>query len=397
MPKIVTPLTASQVKNAKPRDKIYSLSDGGGLALWVLVSGSKSWRIQYVRPEDKKMDTLVLGNFPDFSLADARAWRDEVRAMLARGINPKQAKELDKDYCFYDCFVEWHTRWKVQRQAKYATQVFNAVVANLDNSLLYADVRTVKAKQIVDSLRGMESRGVLEYLRRVRYSLNMFFDYLVSCGKVEFNPCRIIASSVFDTPAERHFDALQVHEFSLFIETIEKSNIKINTKLAIYWQFLTMTRPNETINARFCELDLQAGLWVIPMGRMKKRREHVVPLIPPLLDLLAEIKAVNVRGVYLFEGLGFDKPISVDTPRSALRKMGLKTTAHGLRALARSYLREKYHIREDVGEALLSHSRGDKTNRAYDRTLLLQERAEMLNHLAKDFVRVREHCKRDCE
>ena len=47
MPKIVTPLSLSQIKTAKPKDKVYKLSDGGGLALWVLPSGTKSWRLQY--------------------------------------------------------------------------------------------------------------------------------------------------------------------------------------------------------------------------------------------------------------------------------------------------------------------------------------------------------------
>lgn len=71
MPKIVRPLSVSQVKNAKPKDKLYKLSDGGGLALWVLPSGGKSWRLTYTRPDDNKQDTMTLGLYPDFSLADA--------------------------------------------------------------------------------------------------------------------------------------------------------------------------------------------------------------------------------------------------------------------------------------------------------------------------------------
>ena len=69
MPKIVTPLSLSQIKTAKPKDKVYKLSDGGGLALWVLPSGTKSWRLQY-RRADGKMDTMTLRLFPRFRLAD---------------------------------------------------------------------------------------------------------------------------------------------------------------------------------------------------------------------------------------------------------------------------------------------------------------------------------------
>ena len=83
MPKIVTPLSLSQIKTAKPKDKVYKLSDGGGLALWVLPSGTKSWRLQY-RRADGKMDTMTLGLFPRFGLADARAWRDEMLSKIKK-------------------------------------------------------------------------------------------------------------------------------------------------------------------------------------------------------------------------------------------------------------------------------------------------------------------------
>ena len=88
MPKIVTPLSLSQIKTAKPKEKVYKLPDGGGLALWILPSGSKSWRLQYRRPHGK-MNTLTLGLFPRFGLADARAWRKEMLEKIRNGTDPK--------------------------------------------------------------------------------------------------------------------------------------------------------------------------------------------------------------------------------------------------------------------------------------------------------------------
>ena len=92
MPKIVKPLTLAQVKAARAKDKLYKLSDGGGLALWVLPTGGKSWRLSYRRP-DGRQDTAVLGLYPRFGLADARAWRDEMLARLARGGDPKAVSD----------------------------------------------------------------------------------------------------------------------------------------------------------------------------------------------------------------------------------------------------------------------------------------------------------------
>lgn len=85
MAKIITPLTANQVKNAKPKDKLYKLSDGGGLALWVYPTGGRSWKLSFV--QDGKQQTISLGRYPDFSLAEAREWREEIRRKRAHGEN----------------------------------------------------------------------------------------------------------------------------------------------------------------------------------------------------------------------------------------------------------------------------------------------------------------------
>lgn len=107
MPKIVIPLTLAQVKAARAKDKMYKLSDGGGLALWVLPSGKKSWRLQYRRPTDGKADTLTLGLFPKFGMTWLRnidlkiAWRFGMTAGLDRAAKMAAEKRrvMQKPYC----------------------------------------------------------------------------------------------------------------------------------------------------------------------------------------------------------------------------------------------------------------------------------------------------------
>jgi len=64
MPKLSTPLSDTRIRNAKPADKMYKLSDGAGLALWIYPNGRKVWRIQYRRPADGKFDTITFGPYP---------------------------------------------------------------------------------------------------------------------------------------------------------------------------------------------------------------------------------------------------------------------------------------------------------------------------------------------
>lgn len=87
------PLTDVQVRNAKPKAAVFKLFDERGLYLQVNPSGGKLWRFRF-RYADKE-GLLVLGSYPDVSLAQAREKRDAARSTLANGGNPAEVKR----YC----------------------------------------------------------------------------------------------------------------------------------------------------------------------------------------------------------------------------------------------------------------------------------------------------------
>ncbi|MPV87025.1 integrase arm-type DNA-binding domain-containing protein, partial [Ostreibacterium oceani] len=110
MAKLVTPLTDSKIKNSKPKDKEYNLSDGAGLSLRIKPNGTKLWLLNYVRPKTNKRTNLKLGIYPEVALAKARERRQFYRGLLADGIDPQNhiqqesEKHLDKN-----SFKHWAT------------------------------------------------------------------------------------------------------------------------------------------------------------------------------------------------------------------------------------------------------------------------------------------------
>ncbi len=82
------------IRRAKPKEKAYTLNDGNGLSLLIEPNGSKGWRLRYRFAGKPKM--LSLGVYPDVSLSDARAARDEAKRLLAGGINPSEARKAQK-------------------------------------------------------------------------------------------------------------------------------------------------------------------------------------------------------------------------------------------------------------------------------------------------------------
>ena len=95
MARIVTPLTDNKCNTAKPKDKEYRLYDGEGLSLLIKSNNKKSWRIKYKRPDGRETET-ALGNYPTVTLKEAREQREQLKKLLAQGIDPSEEKKKEK-------------------------------------------------------------------------------------------------------------------------------------------------------------------------------------------------------------------------------------------------------------------------------------------------------------
>lgn len=82
-----------KLRNLKPKDKAYQDADGGGLFVEVLTSGGKSWRLRY--RSAGKQEKVTLGEYPTYSLAEARQWRTDCTALVKRGLSPMALKRGD--------------------------------------------------------------------------------------------------------------------------------------------------------------------------------------------------------------------------------------------------------------------------------------------------------------
>ena len=93
MARKTTPLSPTEVKSAKQKDKACKLIDGDGLSLRVKPNGTKSWLFDYYTPFTKKRTSISFGSYPEVSLAQARQRRLEARELVAQDIDPKEHKE----------------------------------------------------------------------------------------------------------------------------------------------------------------------------------------------------------------------------------------------------------------------------------------------------------------
>lgn len=87
----MTKLTEEIIKNARPREKPYKLTDSKGLYLFVAKSGSKIWRMRY--RFNGLESTYVFGDSSLFTLESIREAAKEIHLLIKRDINPTTFKK----------------------------------------------------------------------------------------------------------------------------------------------------------------------------------------------------------------------------------------------------------------------------------------------------------------
>ena len=382
MAKITKPLTNTEVKQAKPRDKEYNLSDGGGLMLRVKPTGSKFWLFNYYRPYTKKRTNFSFGIYPDISLADARKKRDEARTLLAKDIDPKKHKEeltLKQKDSIESTFKVVAEKWYVlkQKQVKQETadHAWRAMNRHVLPYLGPVPVEAIKPKRVIDILQPIANKGSLETVKRLCRNINEVMRLAVASGLIEINYL-VDITKLFPAPTKTNMLSITPERLPELMKALFNSNITKSTRCLVEWQLHTMTRPIEAATARWVDIDFNKKIWVIPEERMKMKKSHTIPLTTQTLALLDVIRSINHNSEYLFPSRSnLRSHANSQTVNMALKRIGFsgQLVSHGLRALASTTLNEK-GFDPDVIEAALAHIDKNEVRRAYNRAEYLDKR-----------------------
>ena len=391
MAKTTKQLTDTEVKAAKAKDKEYNLADGKGLALRVKPTGTKTWIFNYQHPITKKRSNLGFGSYPDVTLARAREKRSDARQLLDQQIDPKAhfQEQLKTKQAELACTFEVITNeWFQPKLSKVKKATADKHMEMLKNHVLPklgpVPVSNIKPVEVIDILRPVEAKGSLETVKRLCRVINEIMILALNSGKIDNNPIAHISKS-FITPTPKKMATISPTRLPELMQSLTNHNLMIVTRLLVEWQLHTMTRPSETAKARWEEIDIENRVWVIPAARMKRNREHIVPLTPQTLALLERLKAMRGSSEYLFPShRGRNKHANVQTANMALKRIGFKgeLVSHGLRALASTALNEQRFDSELI-EVCLAHVDKDSVRNAYNRSDYLERRRVIMEWWSK--------------
>lgn len=398
-------LTDIKVRTAKPMDKQYKLTDGNGMHLLVHPNGSRYWRLQYRFGGKQKM--LALGVYPEVSLADARARRDEARKLLANGIDPGDKKKNDKveqeeARTFEQLAIEWHATNKKWSE-EHSRRVLKSLEDNLFPAIGKRNIADLKTRDLLAPIKAVELSGRLEVASRLQQRTTAIMRYAVQSGLLDYNPAQEMVGAVASSNRQ-HRPALELKRTPELLQCIDSYTGRPLTRLAVELTLLVFIRSSELRFARWSEIDFETSMWTIPAEReaiegvkhsqrgSKMRTPHLVPLSRQALAILKQVHKLSGDRDFVFIGdHDHRKPMSENTVNKALRVMGYDTKVevcgHGFRTMACSSLIESGLWSRDAVERQMSHMERNSVRAAYihkaehldERRLMLQWWADFLD------------------
>ncbi len=380
-------LTDQACKNAKPREKTYKLSDGGGLYLEVTTKGSRLWRLKYRYLNTEKK--LSIGAYPLITLAEARDYREQAKKKLLQNLDPSSEKQNKKQNLIAEMsntFEAMAREWHEHKKAEWSEVNARVVLERLEKDMFPVigkyPVKSLTHKMVLDLANTIKQRGAHELAKRVVQISKNILQYAIVTGRAEKNVAADLKGLIKNNSTSHHA-AIEARELPQFMADLYDHKVKINrqTYLAVNLMMLTFVRTGELIKAEWDEIDWKGKQWIIPAKRMKMKKDHIVPLSLQTIEIFKELRQLHNHPHYVFPSRNsHNKHMSNNTILMALDRMGYrgKMTGHGFRALAMSTIMEKLGYRHEVPDAQLAHAKKGDVNRAYDRAKFLDERVVMM-------------------
>jgi integrase len=374
-------LTHAEVKAAKPKTKSYKLADGGGLVLLVNSNGSKYWRYRYRFNGAAKM--LSLGTYPDTSLSLARKKHQDMRTLLAEGIDPSAKRKAEKE-AIEDSFKAVMQEFMAKSDSQEST--LTTTQQRFDTHVLpYIGKRPISeidSQELHKVLKRVEARGTYETARRIRSSCSQVFRYAIVTGRATIDPAAPLVDALKKPEVKHMATILDPDKIGALMRGIENFQGTPTVHAALKLSPLLFQRPGEIRAMEWCEINWEEERWELPDHKMKMGVQHIVPLCRQALEILRELHPLTGDGRYVLPSArGRSRPLSENGVRTALRTMGYSNddlTPHGFRAMARTLLDEVLGYRVDYIEHQLAHAVRDANGRAYNRTSHLPARRKMM-------------------
>ena len=385
-------LTDTKARHIKPNDKPISHGGVTGLTLHpTSTKGRGKWVLRYVSPVTQKRRNAGLGSYPEVGIAEAAKLAQTMREQLSAGDDPLELKKAETTKIVIPTFEEAARKVHTEllpgwRNKKHARQWISTLEQHVFPAMGTVPLDAITPANVADVLRP-SWMTIPETAGRVKQRIHKVMQWAWAHGFCSANPVDVVdhllPQQVSASIRTEHQPAMPWKVIPLYIASRVYTEDRYNvTRGLLLFVILTACRSGEARAMEWCEIDFKRQIWTIPPGRMKGGVRHRVPLSTQALELLEQMRGLH-------ETLVFPSPrkqtvLSDMVLTSFLRKtkaisdtQGRFAVAHGFRSSFRDWCSEQ-HYPHDLAERALAHTIRNKSEAAYHRTDLLNERRPMM-------------------
>lgn len=353
--------------------------DGDGLWLKVSPAGARSWVLRVAVYGKRK--EYGLGSMKWVSLADARDMAREMRKVARQGGNPETVR-VRQTMTVQEAARQVHAALlPTWRNEKHGELWWRSLELHVFPKIGARAIESVGSAEVLEVLAPIWTEKY-DTARRIRQRLAAVFDWAKTAGHYgSENPVTGVARALPKMARlTEHMAALPWAELPELM--VKLSKIEGSTARMVEWVILTAARSGE---ARFSVWsEIENDMWVVPGERMKRGKEHRVPLCAAALGALDQVRGLNVELIFPSRqrraGVLLDRPLSVNAGPALLKRMGYgHITLHGFRSTFRDWCNESARTQREVAEAALSHATGNAVERAYSRSDLFERRRALMD------------------
>lgn len=394
-------LTDLKARNLLPGGKPIQHGGVAGLRLEPGTSpGTGKWIFRFVSPVSGKRRDMGLGKYPSVTIAGAAADALRARELMAKGLDPIDARDQERDsrraasaaLTFEQAADQFHEANKhAWKNSKHQDQWINTLREYVVRTLGKRRVAELQPKDFADALRPIWLEKP-ETASRVKQRCHTVMKWCWAQGLVQGNPLDVVDHLLPRQPSKRervqHQPAMPWRAIPDYVSGSLRKGPSNVTRALLEFVMLTAVRSGEARAMCWSEIDFEAKMWTIPAARMKAKVEHRVPLSTAALSILESRKEAGVptdRLVFLaprggmLSDMALTKFLRDQKAPSDVR--GRFATAHGFRSSFRDWASENGYSR-DLAEKALAHTIANKTEAAYHRTDLLEQRRPMMESWA---------------
>jgi integrase len=411
-------LTVPRIKGLASREERYEVGDPdmSGLQLRIDATladgspGAKSWQWRF--QWEGKRQKLALGQWPELSQVDAHDRVRRARALLERGIDPREAgitrtrsvpAPIADDgqpvapHSVQHLANEFYKR-HIRPRLKRPEQIERLINVEVVKHWRTRDARAITPRDVIKLLNGIVDRGSPSIANDLGGYLSQMYRFGIQQQIVELNPVQLLfRPGGEEKPRTR---ALDDTELDALLCNLDDVFIRApTTAIAIRIALLTAYRRSELVLAKWSDLklDIAEPVWSVPVENSKTKVEYLIPLVPAAVAEFRRLKARAGRSRYVMPNEAGDGPLeprlvtrSVARHIATLKKKhGIgKFTLHDLRRTVRTGL-SKLKVEPHIAERVLNHKQGgvaavyDMHTYADEKRAALEKWASHLERLIK--------------